>query len=50
MNSSNEVVRVIDLISMDGQFSTEADGSIVSLDVRSQIAKDGEGVINSFQG
>ena len=49
VNSSNEVVRVIDLISMDGQFSTEADGSIVSLDVRSQIAKDGEGVINSFK-
>ena len=49
VNSSYEVVRVIDLISMDGQFSTEADGSIVSLDVRSQIAKDGEGVINSFK-
>ena len=49
VNSSNEVVRVIDLISMDGQFSTKADGSIVSLDVRSQIAKDGEGVINSFK-
>ena len=49
VNSSNEVVRVIDTISMDGQFHTEADGSIVSLDVRSEVAKAGEDVINSFK-
>ena len=49
VNSSNEVVRVIDTISMDGQLATEADGSIVSLNVRSEVAKAGEGVINSFK-
>lgn len=49
VNSSNEVVRVIDTISMDGQLATEADGSIVSLNVRSEVAKAGESVINSFK-
>ena len=49
VNSSNEVVRVIDTISMDGPLATEADGSIVSLNVRSEVAKAGESVINSFK-
>ena len=49
VNSSNEVARAIDLATVGGHLGSGVSDTMISLNVRSEVAKAGEDIINSFK-
>ena len=49
VNSSNEVARVIDLAAVGGHLGSGVSDTMIILNVRSEVAKAGEDIINSFK-
>ena len=49
VNSSNEVARAIDLAAVGGHLGSGVSDTMINLNVRSEVAKAGEDVINSFK-